>query len=96
MAKIAKRHATLNSLLNQKPQIDRLVNYAWYPGTVQLHKAPCACDAFPEVTFHLYKYRCVNLSIFGFTIREHGATVIILESLELLSVPAHLMTSDIP
>lgn len=36
MVKIAKRHATLNSLLNQMPPIDGLLNYAWYPGTVQL------------------------------------------------------------
>lgn len=38
MAKIEERDANLNSLLNRMPPINRLVNYAWYPGTVQLHK----------------------------------------------------------
>lgn len=59
MAKIAKRHATPNGLLNQMPPIDRLVNYAWCPGTVQLHKPSCASDAFLDMTFHLYERRCV-------------------------------------
>lgn len=58
MAKIAKRHATPNSLLNQMPPINRLVNYAWYTGTEHLRKTLCASDAFFDVTFHVYE-QCV-------------------------------------
>lgn len=61
MAKIAKRHATPNSLLNQMPPIDRLVNYAWYPGTVQLRKTSCASDDFQYVKFHDHRRVCISI-----------------------------------
>lgn len=70
-AKIARRHATANSLLNQMPLIDWLVNYAWYPGTVQVHNPPCASDAFLDVTVRLYEHGCVNFRIFVATIHEN-------------------------
>lgn len=73
MVRIAKRHATPNSLLNQMPSIDRLVNYAWYHGAVQLRKATCAFDACLDVTFNLYAHKCVCILVY-FT--DHGHSVI--------------------
>ena len=62
-----------NSLLNQMPPIDRLVNYAWYPGTVQLRQTSCDSDACFDVTFHLYEHVCFSVCVMS--IREHGAIV---------------------
>lgn len=45
MAKIAMRHGMANSMLNQMPLIDKLVNYVWPPGTVQLCKTSLAASA---------------------------------------------------
>lgn len=71
--------ATPNSLLNQRPWINWLVNYVWYPGATQLCKASCASDIWLCVLIQHFMNVSADVYFIPFTI--YSDTVIVFDYL---------------